>query len=613
MTAPRPVHGRLSDLTDLYSAARFGAAGDGVTDDTAACQAALDAAPAGGRVLFPPGTYLISGLVSATQRLTLDCRGATLKLKAASSTYMLKLTGSGQVVLGGTFDGNKAAGMNTADFFYDHAAVALFADDCRVEGATSTNSAGLGFKSSDANRSVFRHCRATLPNVQGILVEARNANVVGVDIDGCTVDVSDNTLSGGGGIAISSNPGAGLWISRYRIRGCDILGPTSAPPSGSLLIYARANDGTITGNTIRGGRMGISFDSNQRSTVTGNTINSPSECCIEIPGSIASTQQSQDNSVTGNVCVGGTYGIEASGDLLNTTISGNTFKNASSIGVYMDGAGAAISGTTISGNTITGAPTPMSLRYVADLAIAGNTVVGTDGTFANGKAAFDLQGSANRVAITGNSVRDCQYALNFFAGSAASITDTLLAGNCLDVATVSNVSGSGAFGANVKVANNTRLTGNGWNVDYFDRTNNVFWRQDNSFNDPTGNVTAGVGSEYHSLASGRFFVKQSGTGNTGWVGNGGALVGSIVFSQSPYSFAATDDQINADCTSGAITANLPSATAYRGRTCTVVKIDSTGNAVTVGAAAGNVRGTVSLTAQWQVGRWRSNGTDWIPC
>src|SRR5664279_1435346 len=41
----------------------FGAKGDGVTDDTNAIQAALDAAVDGGNIVFPRGTYMVRTLI----------------------------------------------------------------------------------------------------------------------------------------------------------------------------------------------------------------------------------------------------------------------------------------------------------------------------------------------------------------------------------------------------------------------------------------------------------------------------------------------------------------------------------------------------------------------
>lgn len=61
------------DLAGDYDVRRFGAAGDGSTDDTGAFQAALDAAgnAGGGLVAIPRGTYLIAGHLRVPMAVTL--------------------------------------------------------------------------------------------------------------------------------------------------------------------------------------------------------------------------------------------------------------------------------------------------------------------------------------------------------------------------------------------------------------------------------------------------------------------------------------------------------------------------------------------------------------
>ena len=72
----------------------YGATGDGVTDDAAALQAAVDACgTSGGTVLFPPGTYLLDSApidlpVANTAMMCLSGYGATIKLAASSAQFI---------------------------------------------------------------------------------------------------------------------------------------------------------------------------------------------------------------------------------------------------------------------------------------------------------------------------------------------------------------------------------------------------------------------------------------------------------------------------------------------------------------------------------------------
>lgn len=64
----------------------FGAAGDGVADDTAAVQAAIDACPAGGGiVLVPPGVYALSAALNLRPRVAIQGAGSASRLSARTT------------------------------------------------------------------------------------------------------------------------------------------------------------------------------------------------------------------------------------------------------------------------------------------------------------------------------------------------------------------------------------------------------------------------------------------------------------------------------------------------------------------------------------------------
>jgi parallel beta-helix repeat protein len=100
-----------------YNVKDYGAVGDGVTDDRAAIQAALDAArdAGGGRVVVPPGVYLLGSalIIDSNIHFFVD-RLATIK-RGSEENNMIRSADKGAggydgvhdvIIEGGTWDGN---------------------------------------------------------------------------------------------------------------------------------------------------------------------------------------------------------------------------------------------------------------------------------------------------------------------------------------------------------------------------------------------------------------------------------------------------------------------------------------------------------------------------
>lgn len=135
----------------VFNVKDFGAVGDGATDDTAAVQAALDAVPARGRVVFPDGTYIISGLLTVpTDYVTLTGHAKIKAQDGAQFVTMLTASGrTGVVIEDLEFDANKAgraAGQTGALSCLNVGATT----DCVVRNVTVRNSLGFGGASTVA-------------------------------------------------------------------------------------------------------------------------------------------------------------------------------------------------------------------------------------------------------------------------------------------------------------------------------------------------------------------------------------------------------------------------------------------------------------------------------
>ena len=111
--------------TAAISVRDFGAVGDGISDDSMACQSAINCMPRGGRLYFPKGTYLTAPL-NLKSHITIElAEGATI-LGIADKTRYPRLPGeikdirSGEAVHVGTWEGN-AVPMHQALLFAEYA------------------------------------------------------------------------------------------------------------------------------------------------------------------------------------------------------------------------------------------------------------------------------------------------------------------------------------------------------------------------------------------------------------------------------------------------------------------------------------------------------------
>jgi len=87
----------------------FGATGSGMTDDTPAIQSAINVARTGDAIIFPNGTYLVTGLTVAKRITLMGWGGATLKANNSTrGTTLLAISAAGDEVLvaGLRFAGN---------------------------------------------------------------------------------------------------------------------------------------------------------------------------------------------------------------------------------------------------------------------------------------------------------------------------------------------------------------------------------------------------------------------------------------------------------------------------------------------------------------------------
>jgi hypothetical protein len=171
----------------------FGAVGDGVADDTAAIQAAINATlvPSGGSLYFPTGTYRITASLTAPVsngwRIFGDSQGGTVITQATANTPIV------------TFTGDNTNKFTITDIYFTYVTQQVAANTLAICLYFSTGVSLDNIYNWTINRCIFTKC------FRAISTSATNVPLIwGVRICDCTFG---NTISGSAFYA--ANPPAG--------------------------------------------------------------------------------------------------------------------------------------------------------------------------------------------------------------------------------------------------------------------------------------------------------------------------------------------------------------------------------------------------------------------
>lgn len=236
-----------SGSTGVINVLNYGALGDGVTNDTAAIQAAINAAAGRDTVLIPNtgSSYMITGITLPSNTvMQLD---GTLKLIAASSPYggsmVCVLGGANNVIVfgSGTIDGNASAQTGVAGGIGTPNAAAT---NIVVRGVTITNHKNwpVNFYSI-TNGLLDRVTMSNSGNSPGFAV-----NCVNCWADHCFVtginDVAFGIYGGGSNCGITNS-----YISGNNWVGLFVLNDVGQPAAASNILFA---NNIVTYNKLSG-------------------------------------------------------------------------------------------------------------------------------------------------------------------------------------------------------------------------------------------------------------------------------------------------------------------------------------------------------------------------
>lgn len=385
--ATEPLRARLTVL-ESRTPEHVGAAGDGVTDDTAALSEWVSA---GGGTL-PPRTYRLTGGIQASRDdVHIDGHGGVLAADGRDGieSRILTITGNRAHISGVTLRPATGRARHRGGLY-------LMGDDHRVIGCHIE-----GLRSENESRGI--HVAGQGSVVMGNRIHNIYATGNGVEGDGTGMSrgivvhntspatsptlvhgnhITDILGEEGDGIAVLASPGDGTgYISSLTAISDNLIDNCSR-----RCIKVQAWDVTVSGNKL--------FDTDRK--MYGNEaslINTYSSGRLVIDQNVL-----WPSDLTGTISVDGAV-VSGVASVPDVTIRGNTVhaeKGAASLGIYAK----AIDGLVVQGNDVTGGGKGISVSFITRGAITGN--VTRDLTPGTNVTSVHATSSCKNVAITNN-------------------------------------------------------------------------------------------------------------------------------------------------------------------------------------------------------------------
>jgi polygalacturonase len=257
-----PVHSRGLECAEASTSAPFvnvkdrGATGDGLTDDTAAIQAAIDEiAGIGGTVFVPMGVYMVNAVKPKNLTLKSDmtlklAEGATLKAVPNSSKgyAVLSISGVSKVkVVGGTLEGERDEHKGKSGEWGMGIRIDHGAEQITINGVLAKKMWGDGFYVESAKDVKFCSVVADKNRRQGLSIIAVDGLIV-------TNSVFKNTQGTRPSAGIDLEPNkSGQKITNVRIENSEFINNAG---TGVLIAGKKGtiSNVEITHNVFKGNR-----------------------------------------------------------------------------------------------------------------------------------------------------------------------------------------------------------------------------------------------------------------------------------------------------------------------------------------------------------------------